>query len=194
MQMCIQSLILLLSLLPFTLFAKTVSVPPLPTSSYADTEVSTNIVLGCSGNGIKNLLLKFTLECVSSNCIQVALGKDADGDGYISFAETGALYGWRNGRFFIENTQENIRYEERLTAASPTIFSFSILMDGSYMPKEFHAFSDSTAIFQPLSRNVPHWLCRPQWDMMRVTRRGPGELRQWLDCEIRRGSFALVVR
>ena len=187
-------LILLLTLHPLTLFARTVSVPPLPVPPYADTEVSTNIVLGYADRGIKSFQLKFIFECVSSNCIQVALGKDADGDGYISFAETGALYGWRNGRFFIENTQENIRYEERLTAASPTIFSFSILMDGSYMPKEFHAFSDSTAIFQPLSRNVPHWLCRPQWDMMRVTRRGPGELRQWLDCEIRRGSFALVVR
>ena len=41
--MRLSMLISLLTLLPHTLFARTVSVPPMPVPLYADTEVTTNI-------------------------------------------------------------------------------------------------------------------------------------------------------
>ena len=52
--MLLSPLILLLTLFPFTLFARTVSVPPLPGSPYADTEVSTNIWITRRGEGVSS--------------------------------------------------------------------------------------------------------------------------------------------
>ena len=90
-------------LLSLTVSAKEITLPPMPVSPYTDTEVATNIVFNRHRSDVKEFELKFTLDCSPSNCIQVALGTDADGDGDLSFAETGAVYGWRNGRYFIED-------------------------------------------------------------------------------------------
>jgi hypothetical protein len=68
-------------LLPLVAPGKQISVSPLPISSYADTEVSTNIVFNKYRSDVKEFELKFTLDCSPSNCIQVALGTDVDGDG-----------------------------------------------------------------------------------------------------------------
>lgn len=70
---------LLAILLPFVVSAKQFTVPPMPLSPYADTEIATNIVFNNHRSDVKDLELKFVLECSSSNCIQVAFGNDFNG-------------------------------------------------------------------------------------------------------------------
>ena len=84
-------------------FAAAVTVPPMPVSPYADTEVSTNVAFNSVRSDVKEFELKFSFDGCASNSIQVALGRDSDKDGTLSFAETGAVYGWRNGRYFAED-------------------------------------------------------------------------------------------
>ena len=98
--------------MPFSMFARTIVVPPQPVSPYADTEVSTNIQFSASSEHAREIEMRFALDGCMSNCVQVAFGKDADGDGVLGADEAETLYGWRNGRYFAESVTEGLRVEE----------------------------------------------------------------------------------
>ena len=184
-------------LLPLITPAKQISVSPLPVSPYADTEVSTNIVFNRHRSDVKEFELKFTLDCSPSNCIQVALGTDADGDGDLSFAETGAVYGWRNGRYFIEDViggeshEHSVKAEDR---AGTQDFTVNVRTTRCYLPKIFSANIDETSIFTNLSTTVPAWLYQPKWNLMRITRRGISTPSEWFSCKIDYSYFYITIR
>ena len=184
-------------LLPFVVPAKQISVSPLPVSPYADTEVSTNIVFNRHRSDVKEFELKFTLDCSPSNCIQVALGTDVDGDGDLSFAETGAVYGWRNGRYFIEDAVAGKRYEHSISddkRIGRQVFSVNMRTTRDYLPKTFLANIDGASVFTDLAITVPSWLYQPQWNLMRITRRGAGVPIEWFNCNIGYGTFWVMIR
>ena len=184
-------------LLSFATYAKEFNVSPLPISSYADTEVSTNIVFNRHRSDVKEFELKFTLDCSPSNCIQVALGTDADGDGDLSFAETGAVYGWRNGWYFIEDVVAGKRYQQSNDADERTgiqVFSVNMHTTRDYLPKTFLANIDGVSVFTNLSTTVPTWLYQPKWNLMRITRRGISTPSEWFSCKIDYSYFYITIR
>ena len=79
-------------------FGLHVEVQPGAISECASTEVSTNVAFNGVLKDVREVRMLFTFEGVPSNCVQVAFGRDADGDGVLSFDETDAVYGWRNGK------------------------------------------------------------------------------------------------
>ena len=68
--------------------AQTIVVPPVPVPEYADTEVATNIPFVAANGHVRFVELAFALDGCASNCVQVAFGHDADGDGVLGFGET----------------------------------------------------------------------------------------------------------
>ena len=185
-----------IAFLPLAAFAKAIVVPSLPVSLYADTEVSTNIAFNTIRSDVKTFELNFLLECSSSNCIQVALGRDIDSDGILSFAETDVVYGWRNGRYFVEDVKGACRYEENLSLAQENAHNFCISIQTSkeYQPKMFSAMADSTSLFASLARIVPAWLYRPEWNLMRITRRGVCFPSQWVSYDVKYAQLYIIVR
>jgi hypothetical protein len=184
-------------LLPFVAPGKQISVSPLPISSYADTEVSTNIVFNRCSSDVKEFELKFTLDCSPSNCIQVALGTDANKDGELSFAETGVVYGWRNGRYIIEDVVARKRYEHSISAderIGTQVFSINIRTTRDYLPKTFSANIDSVFAFTNLATTVPAWLYQPKWNLMRITRRGVSTPAEWCSCKIDYSSLYIIIK
>ena len=184
-------------LLPLVAPAKQISVSPLPMSPFADTEVATNIVFNRHRSDVKEFELKFTLDCSPSNCIQVALGTDADGDGDLSFAETGAVYGWRNGRYFIEDVVAGKRYEHSISddeRMGTLVFSVNMHITRDCLPKTFLANIDGVPAFTNLATIVPSWLYQPKWNLMRITRRGAGVPIEWFNCNIGYGTFWVMIR
>ena len=185
-------------LLPFVVSAKEITLSPLPTSPYADTEVSTNIAFNGTRSDVKTFDFKFTLECSSSNSIQVAFGRDCDGDGNLSFAETGAIYGWRNGCYFAESVAAGERYEENVAGddvnAASRIYSVSLKTNKDYVPKDFSAMVGTQGVFQSLSERTPSWLYRPEWNLMRITRRGTSAPAEWFNCKIGYAFFFMIIR
>ena len=174
-----------------------VSVPPMPVSPYADTEVSTNIAFNAVRSDVKEFELKFAFEGCASNSIQVALGRDVDKDGELSFVETGAVYGWRNGRFFAEDVVSGRRFEESVVedvAGTGRVFSVKMRTSRNYEAKEFTARVGSDSVLTNLSQTCPVWLYRPEWNMMRITRRGIGEPAEWFACDIGYASFYITIR
>ena len=181
---------------PLAAFAKAIVVPSLPVSQYADTEVTTNIVFNAIRSDVKTFELNFQLECSSSNCIQVALGRDSDSDGILSFAETDVVCGWRNGRYFVEDVKGACRYEENISPFERGAHNFAISIQTTkeYQPKAFSAMADSTSLFTSLTETVPAWLYRPEWNVMRVTRRGAGLTSQSVSYDVKYAQLYIIVR
>ncbi|MGN0851776.1 MAG: hypothetical protein ACI4Q3_00175, partial [Kiritimatiellia bacterium] len=83
--------------------ARTIVVPPPAMPEYVDTEVSANMAFNADDAHLRAFEMRFALEGSQSNCVQVALGRDLDGDGVLGADEAETLYGWRNGRYFAES-------------------------------------------------------------------------------------------
>ena len=167
--------------------AARIEVPPPAMPEYADTEVATNIPFVAANGHVRFVELAFALDGCASNCVQVAFGHDADGDGVLGFDETDTLYGWRNGRYFAESVRDGIRVEE--PAADPTAascaFAIDMRLSKNLSPLSFSATNSlGAAVLTNLSVSAQGWLYRPEWDAMRVTRRGPGIPAEWFVCDI----------
>ena len=178
--------LLALAFLPPAAFAERLEVPPLPASPFADTEVSTNIPFAAVNGHVRFLELTFALDGCVSNCVQVAFGHDANDDGVLSFAETDTLYGWRNGRYFAESVRDGVRIEEPADAgAASCAFAIDMRLTKDLAPLAFSATNGlGVAILTNLPASAHGWLYRPEWDTMRVTRRGPGIPAEWFACDI----------
>lgn len=170
-------LTLLATLLSIPAFAKTFNVSPLPVSLYADTEVTTNIAFNANRGDVKEFELEFTLDCTLSNSVQVALGIDADRDGELSFAETGAVLGWRNGRYFIEDVENGKRYEYPVESESRIgieVFTVNVRTKRGV--------------------DAPAWLYNPNWNLMKITRRGVDMSSEWIRCKLDYSGFYITIR
>ena len=170
----------------YVALAGRIEVPPPPVSPFADTEVTTNISLNVVDGHVRSLELAFALDGCASNCVQVAFGHDANGDGVLGFAETDTLYGWRNGRYFAESVKDGIRVEEPADPpAASCAFAIDMRLSKELAPLSFSATNNlGVAVLTNLSASAQNWLYRPEWDTMRVTRRGPGIPAEWFSCDI----------
>ena len=175
-------------------FGLHVEVRPGTVPECASTEVSTNIPFNAVRSDVREVRMHFTFEGVSSNCIQVAFGRDADGDGVLSFGETDAVYGWRNGRYFAEDVKAGVRTEET-EAATASSLSVRMRMTKESLPVHFAATNGAgVAVLGDIASSVPEWIYRSEWNMMRVTRRGPGIPAEWFACDVKYNEFFLIMR
>ena len=91
----------MLMVLPLTAFGRTLTVPPLPPSEFADTEVSTNIPLSVTFAGVACVNVSLSFVATPTNGLEVALGIDADCDGNLSVGESSYVLGYDCGRWFV---------------------------------------------------------------------------------------------
>jgi hypothetical protein len=73
-------------------------------------------------------------------------------------------------------------------------FGIKMRMTSDYTPKEFSARAETVQLFANLESEVPDWLYRPEWNLMRVTRRGVNTPAEWLDCRIEYRYFYITIR
>ena len=168
---------------------------PMPMPEFADTEVSTNLAISVDSRLPHDLEMTFALhgECVS-NCLQVAFGRDADGDGILGVDESEAVFGWRNGRYFAENVPKGIRVEEMADdgGATSRVFTVGFRVSSDRGIHRLTATNETgAAVFTSLLAAAHDWPCRHGWDMMRVTRRGPGVPDEWFLCDVRPHFFVI---
>ena len=173
--------------------AKEFIVPPMSASSYADTVVTTNIAINTQRFDVKEFGLNISFEAASSNNIQLAFGRDEDENGILSFSETDAVYGYRNGRCVIEDVKNAVRYDEVVADGSQN-FNIRMRMRKDYTPKEFSASVGTSQIFTDFSSEVPFWLYQPKWNLMRITRRGISTPSEWLNCKIDYSYFYITIK
>ena len=180
--------------MPCVALAEQIVVPPVPAPEFADTEVSTNIAVRVSDERAQTIGMSFALYGTSiSNCLQLAFGRDANGDGVLGVNECETLFGWRNGRYFAENMPGGVRVEEAASdGGTSRVFTVNFRLSKGRGLRHFAATNETgIAVFTNFSTSVQGWLYSPEWNMMRVTRRGPGVPDEWFFCEIRSHFFVI---
>ena len=187
---------LLMATLGLRVYARTILVPTLPVSPFADTEVSTNVVIHGSRTDVRNVRIHFQLEGTPTNNLEVAFGCDANANGVLDVSEIKTVYGWRGGRYFIENVRAWERIETPAAATALCgVIDIQLHNDKHFVPRSFAATCGGEPAFANLSTTPPPaWLFRNEWNMVRVIRRGAGTPSEWVRCDVKYNSFALRVR
>ena len=155
----------MLLVLPFAAFAaRTTAVLPLEASDFADTEAVTNIALVVDHSRLDSMRFVVELDGSATDGVEVALGADSNQDGALSQEEAGAIFGYDCGEWFLRGDDS----AESVCAA-----------DGGRISREFEfrkrAFS-------------------PEWNIVRVTRRGHGDVAECVSFTEERQRFMLFVR
>ena len=175
--------------------AMAVSVPALPESEFADTEVSTNVAFNAVRNDARHFGVSMAFMGTESNCVQVAFGHDADGDGNLEAVETGFVLGWRGGAYFIEDASGQNRISEPAVGESAgRHFAFRVDLDSKSVPVRLDVQNEAGACFLTLAENPPEWLYGIDWNLMKVTRRGVDAAAESIDVECRYKFFRIVIR
>lgn len=176
--------------------AMAVSVSALPESEFADTEVSTNVAFNAVRNDARHFGVSMAFMGTESNCVQVAFGHDADGDGNLEAVETGFVLGWRGGAYFIEDAAGQNRLVEPTVggAHADRLFVLSAKLNAHSVPVQVSVSNECGACFAVLSENVPSWIFNRSWNLMKVTRRGVEAASESVDVECRYSFFRIVIR
>ena len=197
--------------MPFAASARTILVPAQPVSPFADTEVSTNIVLHASRTDTREFGIHIQLAGTPTNNLEVAFGRDSNTNGVLEAGEVETVYGWRAGRYFVENVRAWERIEtEAATNALCGVVDIQLRNDAQAVPRRFTAtcgisperseprqrpLEGCVAAFPELATTPPPaWLFREEWDLVRVTRRGVGVPSEWVRCDVKYSSFAIKLR
>ena len=216
--------LLLLSMATFGLrvCARAILVPTQPVSPYADTEVSTNVVIQTGRTDVRDVQIRLQLDGTPTNNLEIAFGCDANTNGVLDVSEIETVYGWRAGRYFVENVRawERIEAEAAVNALwnppvaegdqvgrmseaneprsgrkSPGVLDVHLEHGPDFAPRRFTATCGGETAFAGLSTTPPPtWLFRREWNMARIVRRGAGTPSEWVRCDVRHNSFAIKVR
>ena len=95
------ALMLFVALVSASSFA--VEVGALPAPEFADTEVATNVPIVVSFDAMSRMAFTLSLDASPSNCVEVAVGTDADGDGTLSALESAYAFGYDCGSWFVRD-------------------------------------------------------------------------------------------
>ena len=160
-----------MAILPVAAFG--VTVETLSSSEYADTEVSTNIPFAVSFDAMSRMNFSISLEASSSNCVEVSIGEDSNGDGNLSPEEAAYTFGFDCGRWF-----KRCAAEDSETVETDNSGRTSILTSG-------HAERNFLLKKRKLDES---------WNLVKVTRRGKAVVCELAKVEGAKPGVALIVR
>ena len=157
----------------FPALAKVAGPVPLGASPFADAEASTNVPPPVRGGD--PLAFGFSLEFAGSesNGVEIAFGRDADGDGVLAPEETDLAVGWDCGEWFVRSEPAGT------TEAEPAAVSggrqalhvaMRVRRDGRV--SSFEALAGASPVFAGLAAAPSAWLHDRAWDLCRLTARG----------------------
>ena len=142
-----------------------VELPALPESSFADTEVSTNIAFS-AGAGMQRIRLTVDMQASPSNNVEVAVGRDADNDGRLSLDEAAITVGYDCGEWFVRS------------AAKDSHRAVDVADSGRFC-----------RAYEIRARHIDR-----SWNLVKVTRRGLGAADERVTAELTEAGFGLSVR
>ncbi len=179
----------------FALRAVEFTVTQMPLSPFADTEVSTNMVINKAD--INYVDLKFTFCGTPTNDLEMAFGTDVNTNGVLDVEEVETRFGWRGGRYFIENALTCESFDSDAITVSQNL-SVELHLDIRSSPQQVRRIAvagvNASAFAGILSGRPPAWLWRREWNLMHVTRRGTEPPSDWLYYKASNLGFAIRLR
>ena len=190
----------LVTAVTLTFFALTVSakeylVPVQPAAPFPDPEVSTNVVFNASRNDTRRFGVTLELLGSVSNCVDVAFGRDVDGDGDLAPEESDLVLGWAGGAWTLEDVASDTRYEEPTNGSSALRrIAIAVATDRDLVPVRAGITNETGACFAEIAAGAPRWFFRSEWNLMKVTRRGLDTDGGWCRVKCDYNSFSVIVR
>lgn len=165
-----------------------VAVPAeLPPAVHVDTETVTNVPFAVALDAAGRLSFDLVCRATPSNNVEVAFGRDADGNGRLDVGEEGCLVGWDCGAWFVREGADGealTAVPERPPADGVRTLAWRLRVDADGAPSHLDARADGDAVFGAFADAPPAWLHSPSWDVVRLTGRG-------IDAPL--GSFSAAV-
>ena len=149
--------------------------PTLPAPEWPDREAATNAALPVAAwRGRGHFDVRVSVA-PGTNLVQLAFGRDADGDGELSRAEAALVVGRGLDEVFVEDVTARMRYVEALPPCAGRRglgWRVSLRADGA--PTGVAATNEAgTAVFAAWRHAPPAWSFDPSWDTVRVMSAGP---------------------
>ena len=149
-----------------------VTIPGLPQSAFADTEVSTNIVFVVERPVMTRIEFTVALDATPTNNVEVAIGTDTNSDGNLAVEEAAYVFGYDCGAWFARSAGlEGLGSLECLGSLEG--------LGGGRVEKTF-----------VLKRRQ----LDTAWNLVKVTRRGCGAVCELVEANGRKPGFKLEVR
>ena len=146
-----------------------VTIPELPQSAFADTEVSTNIAFVVDRAMMTRIEFTVALDATPTNNVEVAIGTDANGDGNLAPEEAAYVFGYDCGRWFTRVGE---------------LFDCS---DCSIVRLNGEGRVERSFVLKMRKLDTA-------WNLVKVTRRGCGAACELVKAEGRKPGFKLEVR
>ena len=171
--------------LPSTILAALVSAaacaaavsPTLPVAEWPDCEAATNAALPVATWQRRGHFDVQMSIAAGTNLVQLAFGRDADGDGELSRAETAFVVGRGLGEAFVEDVAARMRYAEALPPPPGRRgLGLRVSLDRDGAPTGLIATNEAgVAVFSEWRHAPPAFCFDPSWDTVRVVSAGPDE-------------------
>ena len=153
------------------LLAASFVAPTMTEAAHDDTEVVTNFTL--SAIRADSRVFAFTLEfdATLSNNVEVAFGRDADGDGKLSRSEATMYVGWNCGVWGIVDCATGDVFSESGQPGN-AVLNWRLKFSPSGVPVSLEATISGNNAFTSLLDHPPQFLFSPDWDKIRIACRG----------------------
>lgn len=146
-----------------------ITVEPLSASEYADTETTTNIPFVVDFEKMSRLEFSVALDSSPTNCVEVSIGTDANEDGALSLDETDYTFGYNCGAWFVRDAVgDEVKAEVEVRGGGGQRIAHAFLLKKQKLNQD--------------------------WDLVKVVRRGSGEVCELTTFEGKRPGVALIVR
>ena len=168
----------------------------LPAPEWPDREAATNAPLPAATWRKRGHFDVRMSVAAGTNLVQLAFGRDADGDGELSRAETALVVGRGLGEAFVEDVTARIRYAEALPpTAGRRGFGWRVFLTAAGAPTGLIATNEAgVAVFTEWRHAPPTWCFDPSWDMVRAVSAGPDDADGRLRVEIGPDGTVLILR
>ena len=152
--------------MPFAAFAASTAALPSPEPvCFADTEAETNIVFAVDRARLDRVVFAIELTASATNCLEVAVGADADGDSSLSPEESDVAFGYDCGEWFL-------RGEDGVSVVECADYGGRIAREVAIRKKAL----------------------RPEWSLVRVTRRGVADISECVSMAAENERFMFLIR
>ena len=176
-------------------YAATVSlVPSVP--EWTDCEAATNAALPVATWQRRGHFDVRLSVAAGTNLLQVAFGRDADGDGELSHEETALVVGRGADEVFFEDVAERRRYVETLLpSAGRRGLRLRVFLNGAGVLTGLLATNEAgVAVFTGWRHAPPAFCFDPSWDTVRVVSAGPDDADGQARVEIAPDGTVFIMR
>ena len=170
--------------------------PTLPAQEWPDREAATNAALPVVTWQKRGHFDVQMSVAAGTNLVQLAFGRDADGDGELSRAETALIVGRGFAETFVEDVAARMRYIETLPpTAGRRGLCWRVFLRANGMPTGLSATNEAgVAVFTEWRHAPPTWCFDPSWDMVRAVSAGPDDADGAIRVEIGPDGTLFIMR